>query len=265
MIRTRLPFLLLAATANTAWAQPPAPPRWQVDWGQYYCSLVRPSGEGRPFATAIIVIPGGDSTQIIFIPDGGSPPSRRASSLLLLPQGTAFDVSLATERRGERDVAVVSGLPYEFRGSLVGATELQLKEGNQIRLRIPLPNARAAVAAHRQCTAQIAREWGVDEAALAALRQRPVTTNLFGINADDYPPEALLRAIEGRVLVRIAVSAQGRASECATVATSGSAVIDETTCRVIRRRARFRPARDAAGRAVPARYVSSVTWLVPRD
>ena len=69
----------------------------------------------------------------------------------------------------------------------------------------------------------------------------------------------------GRVIVRIDVGADGRATACATMATSGSAEIDSTTCRVILRRALFRPAIDAAGRRVAARTVSSVTWLLPSD
>lgn len=264
MIRICLLLLSLGFAAGALEAQP-APQIWQVDWGRYYCSLIRPAAEGRPFATAIMVVPGGDTTQIMFIPVRGAAPSGRVSSLRLLPQGAAFDVSLQPERRGQRDVSVVSGLPYDFRDQLAGATELQLRDGEEVRLTIPLSGAAAAVAAHHRCTAQIAQEWGLDEAALAALRRRPATTNLFGLEDGDYPPAALRQAVQGRVLVRVAVSADGRATECATVATSGSPVIDETTCRVVLSRGRFRPALDAEGREVAARMVSSVVWRLPGE
>jgi TonB family protein len=261
MFRARFSFLLLTAAGGAAWAQPPAPYRWQVDWGRYYCSLVRPPGEGRRFSTVMFVIPGGDGTQIMLVPEGGPVPSGRISSLLIMPQQTAFDVNWRTEQRGGRTVVVLYGPPYGFSEALVGATELQLRRGDEILFRISLPDARAAVAEHRRCTAEVAREWGIDEAALAALSQRPATTNRLGLDSRDYPPAALRMAIEGRVLVRIAVSAQGRATDCAPVATSGSPVIDATTCRVALMRARFRPARDAEGRAVAARAVFAVNWL----
>ncbi len=257
------PFLPLAATALPA--QPPAPPPWQVDWGQYYCSMIRQAGAGRPYATAFLVTPGGDSTQIMLLPEGAAPLPRGVSSVALLPQGRTFQVRAQSERRGTRDVIAISGLPYEFRDALADASELQLWVGMEIRTRIPLDNPRRAVAAHRRCTAEISREWGVDEAVLAALRQRPTTTNLFGLSSDDYPWAALRTATQGRVIARIEVSAEGRATDCVTVATSGSAEIDATTCRVILRRARFRPAIDAAGRPVTARTISTVTWLVPSD
>lgn len=265
MIRRSICFVLLACAAAAAGAQGPAPPRWQVDWGQYFCSLIRPAAEGRSFATAFVVVPGGDNTQIMFVPERGAAPSWRVSSLRLLPQGTEFQVSLRTERRGERTVTILSGLPYEFRESLAGASQLELRDGDAVRLNLPLPGAAAAVAEHRRCTAEVAREWELDEAALAALRRRPGSTNLFGLRADDYPEAALRQAVQGRVIVRIAVSADGRATECATVATSGSPAIDERTCQVILARARFRPAIDAEGREVAARMVSSVVWRMPGE
>ena len=107
-------------------------------------------------------------------------------------------------------MVAMSGLPYDFRDALAGASELQLWIGMEIRARIPLGNVRRAVAEHRRCTAEISRQWDVDEAALAALRQRPTTTNLFGLRSADYPTAALRRATQGRVIVRIDVGADGR-------------------------------------------------------
>lgn len=264
-LRTLVAAASLALAATALPAQQPAPPPWQVDWGQYYCSLIRQAGEGRPYATAFLTTPGGDSTQIILMPEGAVTLPRGISSVRLLPQGRSFEVRAQSERRGARDVIAISGLPYEFRDALADASELQLWIDMEIRARIPLGNPRRAVAEHRRCTAEISRQWEVDEAALAALRQRPTTTNLFGLRSGDYPTAALRRATQGRVIVRIDVGAEGRATACATMATSGSAEIDSTTCRVILRRALFRPAIDAAGRRVAARTVSTVTWLIPSD
>jgi len=261
--RKLLAALLISLVGSALPAQPPAGPSWQVDWGQYYCSMIRGAGEGRPYSTVFLSVPGGDSTEILLVPERSATLPRGASSVVLLPRGGIFEVKARTEQRGRRDVLAIGGLSYEFREALADATELQLRAGDEIRARIPLDNPAAAIAAHRRCTADISREWGVDEAVLAALRQRPASTNLFGLDSNDYPPAALRTATQGRVIVRIDVSAEGRAADCATVATSGNAEIDATTCRVIRRRARFRPAIDGAGRRVAARTISTVTWLVP--
>ena len=64
--------------------------------------------------------------------------------------------------------------------------------------------------------------------------------------------------------MRVTVNTEGRADDCAVVATSGSPQIDTTSCRVALRRARFRPALDAAGQPVTIAAVFTVTWLLPR-
>ncbi|HST35733.1 MAG TPA: energy transducer TonB [Allosphingosinicella sp.] len=225
--------------------------------------MVPLTGEGSPYSIAILSVPGGDSAQIILMAEGSAPLPRRISSVALGPEGRTFDVNGRRERRGARDVLAIYGLPYEFRETLAGASELQLRAGTEIRARFRLGNPRQAVAAHRRCTAEISRQWGLDEATLGALRQRPASTNHFGLRSSDYPGEALRTATQGRVIVRIDVSPEGRATSCAALATSGSPEIDATTCRVIMARARFRPAIDAAGEPVAIRFVSTVTWLVP--
>jgi protein TonB len=47
------------------------------------------------------------------------------------------------------------------------------------------------------------------------------------------------------------VGVDGRVSDCRVVRSSGNAELDATTCRLIERRFRYAPARDAQGRAVP--------------
>jgi TonB family protein len=261
----RFRFLLAASllAASPLYAQRPVQPQWQVDWGEHYCSMIRLPGEGRSYATSFLAIPGENGSRVMLLPVGSGSRLRGITSIVLFPDGRDFEVTARPEQRGNSSVISLYGLPYDFRDALAGASELQLRAGTETRARIPLGNPRPAVAEHRRCTAEVSREWDVDEAALASLQQRPVNTNSFGLDSGDYPPAALRAATQGRVIVRIDVSPEGRATGCAAVATSGSVEIDNTTCRVILRRGRFRPGLNAAGRPVPARFVSSVTWLLP--
>lgn len=75
--------------------------------------------------------------------------------------------------------------------------------------------------------------------------------------SDDYPVEALRRTEEGRVRVRLAVDRRGRARACAIVESSGSAALDEGTCRIFVRRARFE--KGHAGSI----DMSAVRWVLP--
>jgi len=69
------------------------------------------------------------------------------------------------------------------------------------------------------------------------------------ITARDYPRAA--NGHQGTVGTRIAVSASGAVIGCTVTRSSGNAVLDATTCGLIRQRFRFTPARDAQGNAVP--------------
>ncbi|HEY0116846.1 MAG TPA: TonB family protein, partial [Allosphingosinicella sp.] len=69
------------------------------------------------------------------------------------------------------------------------------------------------------------------------------------ILAADYPRGA--NGHQGTVAVRISISAAGTVAGCAVTGSSGNQVLDATTCRLIRERFRFTPARDSAGNPIP--------------
>jgi hypothetical protein len=46
---------------------------------------------------------------------------------------------------------------------------------------------------------------------------------------------------------------------------SGSAALDAATCRIVRARTRYLPARDMAGRAVSGRIAGTVNWRLPSE
>jgi TonB family protein len=83
---------------------------------------------------------------------------------------------------------------------------------------------------------------------------------LFG--PDSYPAAARRAGEQGRVVARLAVDADGAVTACAVTASSGSASLDARTCEQARL-ARFAPARDPRGRAVPAAYTLPVHWVLP--
>ena len=95
----------------------------------------------------------------------------------------------------------------------------------------------------------------------AAIPARRLSGRLSG--ATDYPPAARRAGIEGTVSVRYVVRTDGRASDCRVIVSSGHAELDSTTCRLIERRFRYRPARDARGRPVTETVSRTFDWLLP--
>lgn len=84
------------------------------------------------------------------------------------------------------------------------------------------------------------------------------------LDNSDYPLGAKLAGIEGSVAVRFTIQPNGRVEGCQVVSSSGSGELDGTTCRLVERRFRYRPARDSQGRAIAEVATTSFTWGINR-
>jgi protein TonB len=81
------------------------------------------------------------------------------------------------------------------------------------------------------------------------------------INPEDYPASAQRAEEQGTVRVRLDVGANGRVTSCTVSSSSGSSALDAATCRILRSRARFTPARDSNGNPAPDTITSPpITW-----
>ena len=83
-------------------------------------------------------------------------------------------------------------------------------------------------------------------------------------NANDYPSRALREEREGTTSFRVTVNTKGRVSNCQVTGSSGHSDLDAATCKNIKRRARFRPALDAAGNPMVSSWASRVRWQIPK-
>lgn len=92
-------------------------------------------------------------------------------------------------------------------------------------------------------------------------RAKANISSLF--SQEDYPASALRAGEQGTVRFRVSVDPSGRVSDCTVLTSSGSSALDSTTCRLLRSRARFTPATDKSGKAIPDSVESSVTWSLP--
>ena len=81
----------------------------------------------------------------------------------------------------------------------------------------------------------------------------------------DYPSRMLRMEVEGKTAFRVIVNDSGRVSHCEITESSGATMLDEATCRLITRRARFNPATDRRGTLVEGAYSSAVRWQIPQE
>jgi protein TonB len=83
------------------------------------------------------------------------------------------------------------------------------------------------------------------------------------ISPDDYPAAALRNNEQGSVAFTLDIGPDGRVAACRISQSSGSAALDSATCRIMRSRARYTPARNARGVAVADRQQATVRWALP--
>lgn len=88
----------------------------------------------------------------------------------------------------------------------------------------------------------------------------PIGSPASWIPPDGYPSAARDSAEEGRVAFTLEVDESGRVSDCKVTSSSGSPLLDETTCYYMSANARFTPARDAKNKIVPSKWSSAMTW-----
>jgi len=82
------------------------------------------------------------------------------------------------------------------------------------------------------------------------------------ISNDDYPVAAHSNGVEGEVQYRVEVSPMGKPLQCAVTASSGSQLLDGTTCDLILKRAMFIPAIDARGRPRAGQAHGTIAWRI---
>lgn len=82
------------------------------------------------------------------------------------------------------------------------------------------------------------------------------------ITPDDYPDAAFRANEEGEVGIRLLVSAKGKASDCTVRQSSGSRILDDWGCGLLRRRSSFTPALDAAGKPTHALFDYVIVWKI---
>lgn len=90
----------------------------------------------------------------------------------------------------------------------------------------------------------------------------PIAVNNWFVNDMHRLPPDVLR-MQREVGFSVLVNERGLVDACDVTSSSGSGQVDEFTCRVIARRARFDPQTDENGKPVPARFSSIVRWEYP--
>ena len=96
-----------------------------------------------------------------------------------------------------------------------------------------------------------------------AARAKGNLVSLF--STDDYPQSAIRNEEQGTTAVRMTIGTDGRVADCTITSSSGSSALDNATCSILRRRARFTPAKDQAGHPISDSFSQRIRWELPSE
>ena len=85
------------------------------------------------------------------------------------------------------------------------------------------------------------------------------------VSDEDYPPNAIRNEEQGTTRFRLGVGPDGKVTECSVTGSSGSSALDSATCRLMKQRAKFTPARNSDGESTSDTVASAIRWVLPAD
>ena len=83
------------------------------------------------------------------------------------------------------------------------------------------------------------------------------------VGTEDYRSNWIRQEMAGKARFRLEIAADGRVTGCTITGSSGFPALDQATCSLVSRRAKFQPARGREGQPVASTYTNTIDWRLP--
>lgn len=122
----------------------------------------------------------------------------------------------------------------------------------------------APMQALRECTDDLIRRWGYDPSVVstALARPQPLTPPGLWVRSEDYPRNMLDKGTSAVITFRVDVDAKGAVTGCHVAEVTQGPGFAELTCKLVKARAKFKPALGANGKPIPMYFATNVMWVV---
>lgn len=255
---------LVAAAALITSNQP-----WELDYGASHCRLSRTYGAGQEAVELTLSDVLGDPNLITLtlatVDNARRAREDGAATISLGPSGTAQNPSFfSTVSDGSNNRVVQTTIAVQPEAPLTSASTLHVKAGSVDATVAPGVTAKA-FKAFTACTDDLRTRLALSGHETAQLSEPAIgpAQPQDWISADDYPKPAFVDRKEGTVVAVLTVEDSGRVAECRPAVSSGDSALDITTCTLLIRRGRFRPALGKDGRPITSYYIWQTDWRLP--
>lgn len=274
-------------------AAPLAPSgKWLIDFAENMCSLQRPFGTGdAEVVFAVRTLPLIGQAELYFVNRARNikrpPPPRDPGAFRLNTPGSAdepgnnhngrlrFVLSpsgdrteayfVATVKIDTRQRFVTFDLPREKVALLAASNGASFELDEEEAVTIDVTGIGKALQVLSTCEEDLVTSWGIDKAAREAVRTPAQAIDPVNwITDKDYLPEAARAGIYGSTTMIWKVGTDGRTSECRVVRSSRYQPLDQSACRAILARARYKPALDAQGKPIVSWSGRTIRWMLPQ-
>lgn len=259
--------LLLAGTNAAAAGDPTRSEllpsgKWQVEYAKSSCIISRAFGEqGQQTLFGLKPAPNSEVVALLIVQPSAKGRGVRGEAQVRLTGGFVpeFADYVSVTAKGMR-VTTIS-LPRTALEVLAKGEGIAIKADTWVDVALHPTGFDKALAAMKECEADLLASWGFDRAAQAAVAKPPQGSLRGLFRPDDYPMDLLEGGIGGDVGIRLRVEPDGSISECAVIESSGTPALDKHTCTLAKRRAQFAPAIGHDGKPCWSFTFGRVSWM----
>jgi hypothetical protein len=261
---------------------------WAADYGEDYCDLGRVFTDGKNQLTLML-----DRTQpgpffrIIVIGDGVKP-FRRASTwgVRFGPTGQVWKAPILVSKTGDGKQyydlgqtmispppSAAPGSPPVFkpykrdeeRSAAKSLTAFEMGEGLVEPIVFETGSLEAPIGALQACVSDLVASWGLDAKRHDALSRPafPQGAPSAWLAAGTVPFTEFGKLLGGKNAILLIVDETGKATKCAVQRPTVTESVNKAVCDAIMKNAKFTPALDSAGQAMPSYWMTEVFGLLP--
>lgn len=261
-------LVLPASFAQSATSTVPLQPigQWHVEYADNSCHIARRFGTPEnPVTLSMRVMPGRSANQFSIEQAivGKDVFKRGPLKITTTPAAEPINVTATSG-----SIKEASRVTYAALGS---DDLLKVEQSEQVAIAydgetivLGMRGIKSALAAAVTCEDDLLTSWGIDAVAYRniAVQAKPDTSPANWLSNDDYPSQSLAEGERGAVSIRLDIADTGKVTNCSVLVSSGFKRLDDQTCQVVMKRARYEPARSKEGAAIASLSLLTFRWLV---
>jgi len=248
-------LLHIAALAAAAPLQPTG--KWVVDFSDSACVASRDYGTEQ---LALKASPLGDVVQFALVSRAARSEAEQVDATLQPAGGSLIRTTGMIWGTGGDDPHRITSINLkasEFQRVAAASTVSVTVDGR--RRDLVLSGMAPLAVVMKECVTDLATIWTNHEGVSSRAKSDLATY----VKDTDFPEEGIRKGVGGTTAFALLIDEKGMIADCTVIETSGQAMYDSQSCALLKKRARFTPARDAAGKPHKDSVIGKISWIVP--